>query len=422
MPDFDILRRQLESAEARTREAEEQLTKQKQRMTVFQDAYGHDMDIIGVNAPRVFRVAQIRPATSLESLPETSATTAKVVAVDGRTLKIQRLQSGHLSYFRVHATVDGDTSSDRFPRLVLPLVNAGIRGRRRPCIIADGQSGTGKSRTMFLGDSCLAVLLLYHAHVAMLEANGGSVPRQRLVVTLVEVTNAGAGKQQTVDLLNKVPSCAAYQLHPCSDRPYHWSVSQATKDQPPSLSDWQALVQNAMKHRTLRATQRNPSGSSRGHTFMSVIVESGTGPVYPVGGSCWLIDLGGSELGAERLEDANAQFLRETRAEFTLCKVNIEQGRLYRPSQGSEVSLTDRGSRDTADDVQFSQMLMRALGNTADRDLLVAHLIHLNEVEPSYAAIVDILGRPANSPGKVKDTPPNSPLPRGGSDGGRSVA
>ena len=267
-------------------------------------------------------------------------------------------------------------SNTRIGGVLTPLIRGGY-GKHDVCLIADGQSGSGKSYTLFNGPDALVPLI----GKDMLD-KGEHGLECRVSCAVYEVCQDGVlnllgAKHSELPVLSSPKG--RQQPDPLNDR----SKGVAAE------SELRSLLTQACERRRVSATSAN-AVSSRGHMICTLTYDSGT-PSSPNLTRVVIVDLAGSERRQnESLKDdekAETKFINNSRTEVRRALISLANNGI--PTKDSMVRGTppDRG-RLPAD--PFSQ-LTKALGGVLNKNSKFIMLAHLSPLASDYGRGVDTL-------------------------------
>ncbi|KAH0039644.1 hypothetical protein KCU78_g1271, partial [Aureobasidium melanogenum] len=192
-----------------------------------------------------------------------------------------------------------DSTNYQISKAVLPMINVGLAGENI-MIVVDGQTGTGKSYTMFTGPDSIA------SQVASKVFSLPNISQDKASERDIRFMAIELSKDGTVDLLGR------RQVIPVKLGSGH-IMSDGAK--PKDISELRGLIDTACEKRNVRSNPKNPV-SSRGHMICTIAIlhaDSSNSTIT-------LVDLAGSEQLSETYQDeeyaAEVRFINSSRAAF----------------------------------------------------------------------------------------------------------
>lgn len=201
----------------------------------------------------------------------------------------------------------------------LPVALSEALKRGSLCVVCDGQSGSGKTHTMFNGSSTEQGIIPTVAE--WLFDRGTFTPADgRITIALSAIEVKALGK---IDHGRAVASNLGKAESQAGHTSFFWKEVNSGKE-------FQGFANDVMQRRTVSATAKN-SKSSRSHLIFSVRVTI-EHPAEHLGSGYWkpttimhFVDLAGSEKATDR--DSN--FIMVSRNMFQRCMIQITQGSSY---------------------------------------------------------------------------------------------
>jgi len=233
-----------------------------------------------------------------------------------------------------HTFHEDSESEDIYYYAVQPLVNFVMSGGRAT-VFAYGQTGSGKTYTMqgiqnYVAEDLFACLAQYE------ERNACNVS---ITVSYFEIYG---GRCQ--DLLN-----SRQRLNVREDGNGEVVVSELMEIEARSSEELHAIIETGNRNRTTHATESNDE-SSRSHAICQIALHEGnTGPEGPLIGRLSLIDLAGSERGADtkshnrqrRMEGAE---INKSLLALKECIRALDTGSSHVPYRASKLTLVLKDS------------------------------------------------------------------------------
>jgi len=220
---------------------------------------------------------------------------------------------------------DEEVSNRMVYQMIMPMVAAALDGVT-VSIAADGQSGAGKTHTMFSGQDSVAVSAAAQFFAAI-DARATEKPRWQIRYSALEVF-----EKTTTDLLHEHATVDFQHINGASVPKDH-VMEIAT-----SLDNLRFLIEKACTARRTRPTEKNPT-SSRSHCICTMeLSEFNSQNVPRMRSKLHLVDLAGSEsLSGNNDHDhiIEHRFIRSSRESFRCAMLAVANHK--KPSRDSTV-------------------------------------------------------------------------------------
>ncbi|KAL8668257.1 MAG: hypothetical protein Q9202_000235 [Teloschistes flavicans] len=282
----------------------------------------------------VWVAARMRDMNSSEKYSDRSETSA--FTIDGVNAHVCSIKPPGI-LVQLDFAFGPNDSNEYVGRDLAPILGA-LLDSHNVCIIADGQSNTGKSYTMYSGPNSLvasAVSRIFfivqsiddaRTYHKSLSKTGGVESRWQLKLSVLEIY-----LEKTYDLLSP-RGCKS----PLEVRSPEFLRSESIV-KPDHILPFMDLVSH---NRNARKTQKNGT-SSRGHV---VIIVTLTNKDLAKVAKLYLVDLAGSERldGQDPGFEKETRFINESRTEFRQAIKAFREGRRHQPTtKAVKVSSTD---------------------------------------------------------------------------------
>ncbi|KAL9002247.1 MAG: hypothetical protein Q9188_004819 [Gyalolechia gomerana] len=303
--------------------------------------------------PRICVLARIRPAelteqTGTRKLHWTFSQASTHNGLPEHRLELEKegtqtdkaVRSGPFAFDRIFDAKS--TGSDLYGH-IKPMIQAALEGRSA-VIVVDGQSGAGKSHTLFDGPDAIATCAVDHIFdwVASMTLEGWSCT--------VDLSSLEIYQQRIQDLL-RPSNTDSIEPRLTADGMILPEHVVRPVDSAAQLKD---MLRYACGNRSVKATCRNPN-SSRGHAITIFTVQrskrSSVSAAVSQQSKLFLVDLAGGETPGDRSKDhalaKEANAINMGRSHFSTCmKAMVNSENCSSKSRSSKVSKTQTSACD----------------------------------------------------------------------------